>query len=242
MYKRQVIYLRVSSEKQVKNTSLASQEKACRDWCRRNGFEVVDVYIEKGVSAKTVDRTEFQKMLKFVEKKKSDICAVVFWRLNRFSRKTEDTLRIRRELYERGIKVFSVNENLGYDTVGNLLTTIISATNQFENECKADNTRAGIKARVQQGRWPHKQPIGYLPGLDLQKNKIFIFDPERAELVKLAFELLAEGVYAMSDVLRKVSQLGLTNPKTESPINPQTFARMVRNPFLLRIYPKGEKL
>jgi DNA invertase Pin-like site-specific DNA recombinase len=33
-----VIYCRISDKKQVGNTSLAEQERACRQWCREQGY------------------------------------------------------------------------------------------------------------------------------------------------------------------------------------------------------------
>lgn len=38
--KTAVIYVRVSSDEQVENTSLETQETACRRWCEQGGYEV----------------------------------------------------------------------------------------------------------------------------------------------------------------------------------------------------------
>jgi DNA invertase Pin-like site-specific DNA recombinase len=54
-----VIYVRVSDSRQVDNTSLASQEEICRQWCQSRGIEVDRVFTDAGESAKTADRTEF---------------------------------------------------------------------------------------------------------------------------------------------------------------------------------------
>jgi len=57
---RAVIYCRVSTKDQVKNLSLATQQKACEDFCERNAWQVQHVFVEEGESAKTADRTELQ--------------------------------------------------------------------------------------------------------------------------------------------------------------------------------------
>lgn len=57
---RAVIYCRVSSEEQVKNLSLPTQQKACIEYCNRQGFEVDKIFVEEGESAKTTNHTEFQ--------------------------------------------------------------------------------------------------------------------------------------------------------------------------------------
>ena len=61
-----VIYTRVSSKYQVDNYSLDTQERACREFAARAGYDVIKVFTERGESAKTADRTELQAMLKYV--------------------------------------------------------------------------------------------------------------------------------------------------------------------------------
>ena len=77
--KRAVIYVRVSTKEQVdEGNSLSTQEKMCREYTSKNGYEVVHVYIEQGESAKTALRTELQKMLLFCSDKKNKIMPLLF--------------------------------------------------------------------------------------------------------------------------------------------------------------------
>ena len=47
-----IIYTRVSSDEQVKGTSLEFQEELCRKYCKEKGIEIDSVYREEGESAK----------------------------------------------------------------------------------------------------------------------------------------------------------------------------------------------
>ena len=49
-----VIYTRVSTKDQVTNLSLGTQLKACRDYCQREGFEILREFTDAGESAKTI--------------------------------------------------------------------------------------------------------------------------------------------------------------------------------------------
>src|SRR3954470_23331271 len=60
-----VIYVRVSTKEQTENLSLSTQLKACEEYCQRQGFDVLARFREEGESAKTADRTELQKLLRF---------------------------------------------------------------------------------------------------------------------------------------------------------------------------------
>ena len=55
-----VIYIRVSTKEQTENLSLPTQLRACEEYCRREGLEVLARFKEEGESAKTADRTELQ--------------------------------------------------------------------------------------------------------------------------------------------------------------------------------------
>lgn len=81
-----VIYCRVSTKHQVdEGNSLSTQERLCREYALKQGYEVAAVYIEKGESAKTKDRTELQKMMSFCAIKKNNVSYVVVYKLDRFS-------------------------------------------------------------------------------------------------------------------------------------------------------------
>ncbi len=57
---------------------------------------------------------------------------------------------------------------------------VLAAFAQFDNDCRSDRTRAGMKAALELGRWTFLAPIGYLnaPSRD-GKNLIPISDARR---------------------------------------------------------------
>jgi len=72
-----IIYTRVSSDEQVKGTSLEFQEELCRKYCEQKGIEVLAVFREEGASAKTADRAEFLRAIEFCRKNKGKVDAFV---------------------------------------------------------------------------------------------------------------------------------------------------------------------
>ena len=51
-----VIYVRVSTKEQTENLSLATQLKACEDYCDRQAFHILARFREEGESAKAAER------------------------------------------------------------------------------------------------------------------------------------------------------------------------------------------
>src|SRR5439155_5426759 len=74
-----VIYCRVSTKEQVENLSLATQRRACEEYCRRAGWGVARAFVDAGESAKTADRPEFQSMLAYCRENRKRVGVVVVY-------------------------------------------------------------------------------------------------------------------------------------------------------------------
>ena len=59
-----IIYCRVSTKEQAeKGYSLEGQEKDCRQFALNQGLNGVKVFVERGESAKTQDRTQLKNLI-----------------------------------------------------------------------------------------------------------------------------------------------------------------------------------
>ena len=224
-----VIYCRVSTKEQATNLSLSTQLRACRDYCEREGFEVAHEFTDAGESAKTTDRPDFIKLLEFCRLRKRDLQFVVFYNVTRFSRNSHDFAVIKTLLQRLGISIRSVNEPLSDDPVGNLTGNILAAIGQFDNDEKARRTKAGMIAAIEIGRWPFQAPLGYLNGGQGGKG-ILVIDPERGHLVRAAFEDYGTGRHTKTEVLRRVTALGLTT-RPGKHLTAQSLGSLLRNPI-----------
>ena len=66
---RVVIYIRVSTTEQAEEGySIRAQRAQLIDYCRVNDYEVVDIYIDDGYSAKDLNRPRLKDLLKHAEK------------------------------------------------------------------------------------------------------------------------------------------------------------------------------
>jgi DNA invertase Pin-like site-specific DNA recombinase len=157
-----VIYVRVSTKEQTENLSLATQLKACEDYCDRQAFHILARFREEGESAKTADRTELQGLLHFCRKNKGAVQFVVVFNLTRFAWDKYDHFALRSHLQSLGISLRSATEPIDDTSTGKLMEGVLAAFAQFDNDCRSDRTRAGMKAALEFGRWVFLAPIGYL--------------------------------------------------------------------------------
>lgn len=226
---RAVIYCRVSTLEQVQNLSLPTQEQACRDYCSREGYDVARVFVDRGESAKTTDRPEFQALLRFCREHKAALHAVVVYGLSRFSRNNADHHAIAAMLRSQGIVLRSVTEPIDDSPAGRLMEAVIAAIGQFDNEQKAERSRVGMRAAVASGRWVWKAPIGYRTGNTRAGEASLVEDPTRGPLLRQAFALIAAGV-SQSEMARRLTSLGLETAQRR-PVTVQTWNTVLRNPL-----------
>jgi site-specific DNA recombinase len=222
---RAVIYCRVSTKEQTQNLSLETQEKECRKYCRLNGLSVARVFIEKGESAKTADRTEFKRMLASMREQKGRIQHVIVYSISRFARSVHDHSSVRNQLRSLGISLRSVTEQFDDSPTGQLMESVLASFAQFDNDIRAERTIAGMQSALEKGRWTFKPPLGYKSGG--RECPSLVLDQERAPLVKAGFERFATGLYSQPEVLEYLRLRGLRTLKGK-PISPQTFGQLLR--------------
>jgi DNA invertase Pin-like site-specific DNA recombinase len=226
-----VIYVRVSTKEQTENLSLPTQLRACEEYCRRHGFEILHRFQEQGESAKTTDRSELQNLLKYCRTHKGKVHVVIVYNLTRFAREKYDHFALRAHLKSLGISLRSATEPIDDTSTGKLMEGVLAAFAQFDNDVRSDRTRAGMRAALELGRWTFPAPLGYL-NAPKWSGKSLVHDPERAQLVKSAFEDLATGRYTKQEVIARATAAGLRSRKGLM-LSPQSFGQMMRNPIYI---------
>lgn len=228
-----VIYCRVSSEEQVKNLSLGTQEKKCREYNEQQDFETNRVFTDKGESAKTTDRTHFREMLQYCRENRGRIHYVIVYNLSRFARNHLDHNNIRALLAKYGIKLRSATEPIDDSAIGKYLENNFASIAQLDNDLKSERTITGMSEAIEIGFWPFREPLGYMrkynPADPDERGEI-VHDPERAPYVLQAFTLFATGQYTEQEVLRLVTAQGLRTRKGK-PVSHQIFSAMLQNPI-----------
>ena len=223
-----VLYVRVSDARQVDNTSLASQEEICRRWCDAQGLRVERVFVERGESAKSTNRTEFQAMFRYLEgAPKGTISHLVVYKFDRFSRDSDDGAAYRMILRSLKIAMRSATETTDDSPAGRLMVSVLGATAQFDNETRAERALNGMKNSLERGRWQWPAPTGYLIGG--KPGPSLVPDPERGPMIKRLFELVATGEHTKASALATVTALGLRSKKG-APLTKETIRKMLVNP------------
>lgn len=227
---RAVIYCRVSSQEQVKNLSLETQTEACLQYCRSQGMEVAEIFVERGESARTADRTELQKMLAYCRKRQGHIQFLVVYMLDRFARNQYDHHALKAYLMKLGITLRAVAQPIDDSSTGQLMEGILAAFSEFDNNMRRERTVTGMKAALEKGKWVFPTPVGYRKELMPDGSKNLAPDPEKAPLVRKAFEMAASGVYEPADILEELQSLGFQGKRGKA-ISNNSLHSLLHNPI-----------
>lgn len=167
-----VVYCRVSTEEQVENLSLGTQRQRAITYCSQNGWPVREVFQDEGKSAKTTQREEFQRMLRYCLDSKNEVGFVVVHDLSRFSRNVNDQNLARAQLLTVGIALRSVSEPIDETSTGNFMTTMFGAAHQLDNERRSERTKIGMQAAAAEGRCRSRLLWAIAIGLAVEKVRI----------------------------------------------------------------------
>ncbi|MFA6251031.1 MAG: recombinase family protein [Candidatus Paceibacterota bacterium] len=226
--KRCVIYVRVSTKEQAdEGNSLVTQERICREYANKNDYEINEVFVEQGESAKTADRTELQKLLKYCAEKKNGIRAVIIYKLDRLSRNTDDYSQIRLLLKRYGVEIKSTSEYFENNPVGRFMENTMANIAQFDNDIRAERSTNGMKEAVRDGRYVWMAPIGYL-NAKVNGKATIVKDSKIAPIVHKTFTLVASNVYTTEEVRKMMTKKGLAN-KSGKPFSKGYFYTILRN-------------
>lgn len=229
--KRAVIYCRVSSKEQVdEGNSLVSQERLCREYALKEGYEIVEIFIEKGESAKTADRKEWLRLTAFCEDKKNHIDAVIAYKIDRVSRNMADYLQFKVRFKKHNVTIKSVTEFFDDTPAGRFMENIIANVGQFDNDVRTERSVGGMREALLEGRYVWMAPLGYKNVRLLGKSTIEQSD--KAPLMREVFELIANRTYSTDQIRLLMAAKGLTNGKGQ-PISQGNFYRLVRNPIYM---------
>ena len=210
---RAALYARVSSERQAeKDLSIPAQLKALRQHAEKQGWKVVEQFIDEAESARTADRPEFQRMIALSRQKKPPFTVILVWKLSRFARNREDSILYKAMLRKHGVQLVSINEPIDDTPAGRMLEGMIEVIDEFYSANLSVDTVRGMNENASRGFLNGgRSPYGYrrlrLKVGEAEKSKHEL-DPAEAPLVKRLFEMALGGM-GVKEIAKKLNAEGL---------------------------------
>lgn len=223
-----IIYCRVSSWEQVSNTSLERQERECREFAKRQNIRIIEEpFVEEGESAKSANRTEFQKAIKFCAAKKPKVDFFIVHKIDRFARNQGDHVVTQAILKKVGTTLLSASEPIDQTVMGKAMEGMLSVWAELDNNMRAERSKSGMVEKVKQGIWTWAAPIGYKR---LIKGGNLVIDDDKAPYIRLAFEEWAKGTHSFKSLADFLYARGFRT-RSGTKAYPQLMEKMIHNPI-----------
>lgn len=188
MGNRAAIYLRISNDDQALGLAVERQRQDCRRIVETQGWELVDEYVDNGISAskRLVSRPAYDRLVADYASGRYD--ALVCWDLDRLTRQPRQLEDWIDAAEERGLVIMTANGEADLSTDnGRLFARIKASVARSEIERKGARQRRANVQRSEQGRpTPGRRRYGY-------ETDGITPVPHEAEVVRRVFKHIHEG-------------------------------------------------
>jgi len=219
-----VLYVRVSSKEQEKGFSIPSQRKLLKDYAEKQGLRVVREF-EEIESAKAAGRSEFEKMLEFLQKN-AEVEHILVEKTDRLTRNFRDM-----------VKIDDVGRTVHFVKEGQIISKDARQSDKMMYGIKvvlaksyidllSEETSKGMLEKAQQGLYPSWAPLGYMNN---HETKGIDIDFSRAGIIRHLFETYSSGTVSLLELTRIAREMGLRSRKGR-PLVPFTIDNMLKNP------------
>ena len=166
-------YIRVSTEQQAnEGVSLDAQKAKIAAWCAANDYELVDVFVDAGISGSGVKvrgRSSFEATLKKRPGLQSALkslkkgMVLVAYSLSRLARSTNDAINLGELIACQKADLVSIVEKIDTTTAaGKMLFQLMAVLAEFERNLIAERTSGALQFKKSIGqKYTNKTPYGF---------------------------------------------------------------------------------
>lgn len=225
LYKHVGIYCRVSSGLKEQLDSLSAQASGLvRMVAARGDMRLVDIYIDV-TSGEQPGRSEFGRMLADAQSGKLDI--LLTKSISRFGRNTEDCIIALRELKRCNVQVIFDEEHIDtFKDRQELITTILAASAEADNESRRKNQLWAMKKRLEDGTSELFYRTCY--GYRKTEDGVICIDNDEAATVQLIFSAYLGGA-SIIGIRKLLHEQGMPSPRGNENWSKRSIETVLKN-------------
>ena len=203
--KKVIGYVRVSSLMQNEDgKSIEMQIDLINKYCNINGFELVEIFEDRGISGLKNNRDGLNELM---DKVKSGECdCVVVYSLSRLGRKLKNIVDWIELLNKKNIEFVSIKENFNVNEIyGKLMLNILGSLNEFEVNIMSERIK-DVKGNLKNKNEVYCKDI--LFGMYKRGNKL-IKNNNEIKVLKLIKDLRENKSYSYGKISKYLNDNGI---------------------------------
>lgn len=152
---RVALYARVST---LSGQNPEMQLVELREYASRRGWDVVEEYVDHGVSGAKESRPALNRLVADAKQRRFEVIAV--WKIDRFGRSLRHLVNSIAELENLGVSFISLRDSIDLSSPsGVLMSQLIAAMSQFERSLIQERVRAGLQSAKRKGKRLGRRPV-----------------------------------------------------------------------------------
>ncbi len=227
---RVALYARVSTDRQEREGTIASQLEVLQQRARAEGCQVVMTCLDDGYSGTRLDRPGLDQVRDAAMLHAID--AVLVLCPDRLARNYVHQMIVLEELNRFGVRVIFCEGGIADDPQGRLMVQIQAAVAEFEQTKIVERNRRGKLFRARQGAIVcGAVPFGYrkAPASDGLPGRLEICELE-AEVVRLIFDLHVRERLTVRKIAIRLIESGIPTPKSGKYWSSSSISQILRQP------------
>lgn len=224
------IYARVSTARQEEEGTIETQLSAVREFAKKNGYTIVQNYIDDGWSGDILVRPQLDQLRQDAKKKIWQ--AVLIYDPGRLARRYSYQQLLIDELRDASIEPLFVTTPPPKNAEEKILQGVHGIFAEYERAKITERFRLGKLRKVKEGHVSVSEaPFGYtyIPKRD-GKHGYYEINQAEAKIVKKIFTWIVEDRLTIRGVVRKLQELGIKPRKSKRGVwNTSTLSTLLRN-------------
>ena len=184
---RAVIYARFSSDMQ-REESIDAQVRACKEYCKRKGYIVVNVYSDEAKSGRSIlERTAYNQMLADAIGDSFDV--IIFHKIDRNSRNEFNYYTFKDKLEKLGIRYEYAVQPIDQSPEGQMMESMLVGMAAYYSRNLSKETKKGLNENAYKALFNGGiAPYGYKI-----VDQHYIIDEAEAQAIRLIFSMYISG-------------------------------------------------
>ena len=199
-------YARVSTEDQAREgVSIDSQIEKIRAYCIAKDWNLLNVCIDEGISAKTLNRPGMQEIITSLTDC-GGVEAIIIYKLDRLTRSVVD-LNMLLELFDKhDVALVSLVESLDATSAsGRLMLNLLASVSQWEREIIGERTRDAMAYLKSKNKVYSRPVFGY--SFDEDTNQL-VEDKQEQQVIMAIQQLRRDGA-SYREIVKKLNAEGI---------------------------------
>jgi site-specific DNA recombinase len=220
---RAIGYVRVSTEEQAKEgMSIDAQSDKLRQYAELYDIELIDIIVDAGASAKTLDRTGLDRALAML--RAEDAEALLIYKLDRLTRSVVDLGQLISAYFQK-YQLLSICDHIDTGSAnGRLILNVLGSVAQWEREQISERITEALHYLRDNKRVYARIPLGYR---DVDGNLLPINDEQLT--VAEVFNLREKGL-SLRQIANELNHRGVVG-KRGGAFYASTIQKILNNPI-----------